>query len=196
MKKQLWGLTGGIATGKSTILNYIQKHSNIKVINTDQIGHVVIRQQPIIDRLVKEFGEEILIDGQIDRKTLGKIVFADKESLKKLNEITHPEIRKLLLEEIEKYIYDYPVIVEMAILFEAGWEDFFDKIVLIMCHPMIQYERLKSRDNLTTDQIIDRINSNLLSGEKMMKSDYIIHTTHGFDSYEDEIKNLIKKLDN
>ena len=190
----VWGLTGSIATGKSTILKYIEENSNIKIIQADHIGHDVLKIPEIIDSVVQEFGEDILTDGAINRRTLGKLVFSDKSKLQNLNSIVQPEIRKLLRNKIEELAQDNPVIVEMAILIEMSWQDEFDKIILVTCDSDIQFKRLLNRGRYSTAEAMSRIDNQLSPSETNQYADFLIDTTNEFESYEEEIKNIIKKL--
>jgi len=190
----VWGLTGSIATGKSTILKYIEENSNIKIIQADHIGHDVLKIPEIIESVVQEFGEDILTDGVINRRALGKLVFADKSKLQNLNSIVQPEIRKLLRNKIEELAQDNPVIVEMAILIEMGWWNEFDKIILVTCDSDIQFKRLLNRGRYSTAEAMSRIDNQYPLCEKIQYADFLIDTTNDFESYEEEIKNIIKKL--
>ena len=142
-------LTGSIATGKTVVLDYFRDNLGFKVISADSVGHEILKNAENIEKKGRTFGAEVIKNGSIDRKTLGKIVFSDKTELLKLNEITHPAILQKTFEIIDELSLTSPVILEAAILIEAGWHKYFDTVMLTWCKPEIQLNRLMTRDNIS-----------------------------------------------
>lgn len=190
------GLTGGIASGKSSVGAILRK-SGVKVIDADEIAHrVYLPGTPGHREVLREFGPDILNRaGQIDRKRLGQIVFQSPEALKKLENITHPAI----IREIDKAIdaaksENCPLlVVEVPLLFEAGLENRFDSIWVVSSHPDIQRERLMKRNQLTVEEAAARIAAQLPLSYKEGKADVVIYNNNELIHLEDEIKRLLQE---
>lgn len=194
------GLTGGIGTGKSTV-SKIFNEKGIKIINLDEISHDIIDRKNIVDKLIDNFGNSIFDKNtnQISRKELGKIVFKDKEKLKKLNSIMHPEILKIMREKIKFYKEvekEKIIIVEVPLLFEINLEKEFDKVILVYSNRETQVKRIIERDNRTEEEALNIINSQMDLEEKKKKSDYILENNSNIDNLLTEIEKLIKILEN
>ena len=127
--KVVAALTGSIATGKTVVLDYFRDNLGFKVVSADSVGHEVLKSFDIIEKIGKTFGAEVIKDGTVDRRILGKIVFSDKTQLAKLNEITHPAILHKTFEIIGELSLASPIILEAAILIEAGWHKYFDTVI-------------------------------------------------------------------
>ena len=150
------GLTGGIATGKSTVARILREDLNVPVIDADQVSRdVVATGSPGLADLVQSFGPEILReDGALDRKALGRLVVGDAVARRKLEGLTHPLIR----EEIEARLTALEsggaavAVVEAALMVETGSFRFYDQLIVVSCHPQVQLERLMARENLSEEQ--------------------------------------------
>ena len=159
--KAVAALTGSIATGKTVVLNYFRDNLGFKVVSADAVGHDVLERPDIIGKISDVFGNSVLKNGKIDRKTLGKIVFSDKTALASLNELTHPAILSKTLEIIEDLSQTCPVVLEAAILIEAGWHKYFDTVMLTWCKPEIQLNRLMTRDGITEEEARKKIENQM-----------------------------------
>ncbi|MFT5587308.1 MAG: dephospho-CoA kinase [Cognaticolwellia sp.] len=150
------GLTGGIATGKSTVAQIMREELNIPVIDADQVSRdVVAKGSPGLAALVKAFGAKILReDGTLNRKALGLLVVGDAVARRKLEGLTHPLIR----EEIEARLTALEgggaavAVVEAALMVETGSFRFYDELIVVSCQPEIQLKRLMARENLSEGQ--------------------------------------------
>lgn len=150
------GLTGGIATGKSTVSKILREHLNIPVIDADQVSRdVVAAGSPGLAALVQAFGPDILRqDGALNRKALGRLVVADAVARRKLEGLTHPLIR----EEIEARLTGLEsggaavAVVEAALMVETGSYRLYDQLIVVTCHPQVQLKRLMARENLSEEQ--------------------------------------------
>jgi len=154
------GLTGGIGCGKTTVVAMLRE-LGCHVIEADPLAHQLIEPgQPAFDEICNEFGEQVIdSQGQIDRQKLGRIVFADSAQLQKLNHIVHPRViaeQERQLAELERAGQTDVVVVEAALLVEAGYHERFDRLVVAWCRPEQQRERLLAR-GLTAEQIERRI---------------------------------------
>lgn len=192
------GLTGGIACGKSTV-SKILAELGAAVIDADMIAREVMRKGTPVWQEVKEtFGDEYLLpDGEIDRKKLGELVFSNPEALKKLNSITHPAIQKRVLSEIErlKLMSCYKaVVVDAALLIEAGWYDMVDEVWLVVADREAQIERLMKRNGLTRQQALNRINSQMAQEIKMRYADKIIDNSDGLEYTRKQVEQLWAEL--
>lgn len=185
------GVTGGIATGKSTILNILKKKMDI--LNLDELSHKIINDSNVIKELVTNFGEGILENGVVNRKKLGKIVFEDKEKLKILNNIMHKRIISKMNEIIAKYrLNNKNLAVEVPLLFELGLESYFDKIILAYAPKELQIKRVMNRDNKSYKEAISVINSQMDIEEKRKRADIISDNTKSINDLERTINENIK----
>jgi dephospho-CoA kinase len=188
------GLTGGIASGKSSVGAILRK-LGVRVVDADQIAHrVYLPETPGYTRVVQEFGAGILdSDGHIDRKRLGEIVFQNPEARVKLEKITHP----VIMNEINRLIAaakaeNCPiVVVEVPLLFEAGLEGQFDYIWVVSAHHDIQLKRLMERNRLTFEEASARLSAQLPLHVKEGKADVIVYNNRGLYHLEEEIKRLL-----
>ena len=161
----LIGLTGGIASGKSTVLQHLRQ-AGYSVIDADKLGHKVLEQgNPGYNKVVKCFGNEILNpDGSVNRTALGRIVFVDAEKLKQLNEISHPIIAEMIQKEFEESVSDSNggiVFLEAALLIEANWYKVCGHIWVVSLDPTVALHRLKERDNLSETEAKQRVGTQL-----------------------------------
>ncbi|GAA0862316.1 dephospho-CoA kinase [Paraclostridium tenue] len=187
------GLTGNIGCGKSS-LSKILRQNSIDVIDADIISREIMDNKSILTEIFNSFGEQVKREnGTLDRKKLGSIVFTNDEKLIKLNNITHPAIKK----EIKKRIEDIKannrniVIVDAALLIEVNFLDLVDKLIVITCDEKIQIERIISRDNFTREEAISRIKSQMSQGEKLKFGDYIIDNSGDMNDLKYKANKLI-----
>ena len=197
--KMVIGLTGGIGTGKSTVSRILKKRG-YEVIDLDVIAHEVIRFPQVIEKIVENFGKEILENNNsendiISREKLGKIIFRDKEKRLILNSIMHPEILHSMREKILKYKKENKIIfVEIQLLFEVQWEKEFDSILLVSADEKTQIQRVLKRDNRTYEEALNIINSQMPLDEKKKKSDFIIENNGNILELEQKVDEFLKKL--
>lgn len=183
------GLTGGIATGKSLVSNEL-KRLGAHIIDADLIAREIVEPgKPAYKELIEAFGEGILReDKTLDRKALGRMVFSDREKLKKINSITHPKILKRIEEEISRINSggkDAVIVVDAAVLIESGAHKSVDKVIVVYAGEDRQIERIKKRDSLSETEARCRINSQIPLKEKLRYADYVIYND---GTVEDVIK--------
>lgn len=184
------GLTGGIATGKSTAAEYLEK-KGAKIIDADQISHQISQKgEKGWQLVVDEFGEEILRkNGEFDREKLGEIVFSDPVKRKKLEALLHPLIIYEMKERAHQYLESEEIVVFMApLLYEAGLARFCDQVWVISSSEANQIKRLKMRNDLSREEALKRIKTQMSLEEKKAKADIIIEN-------DSTIKALKSKLD-
>ena len=192
--KVVAALTGSIATGKTVVLDYFRDNLGFKVVSADSVGHEILKSSEIIEKIGKTFGTEVIKNGSIDRKTLGKIVFSDKAELTKLNEITHPAILQKTFEIIDELSQTSPVILEAAILIEAGWHKYFDTVMLTWCKPEIQLNRLMTRDNISEEEAKKRIASQMSFEAKKPFATHLIDTSYGIEVTRFTLEKIAKEI--
>ncbi|HEX7035240.1 MAG TPA: dephospho-CoA kinase [Pseudomonadales bacterium] len=172
------GLTGGIASGKSTVARYLAQ-LGAHVIDADRLGHQVYEPgTPGFQRVVDAFGRDVVgADGRIDRKVLGGKVFGDPEALKRLTDIVWPEIRALAEAEMARVAAHDPkqiVVLEAAVLFEAGWQSAVDEVWAVVVPPEVAVERAAARDGLAPAEVQKRIAAQMSNGERRRRADVVI----------------------
>lgn len=172
------GLTGGIASGKSTASRYF-KERGMPVIDADSVTHQLMAPgNENYAKIVQEYGTEILTeDGSIDRKRLGALAFSSPKALLRLEKLTHPAI-KCRLEELVKEYRQMPskgcVLLDHPLLLEMGMAGLADEIWLVACTRENQISRLKTRDRLTPQAIEDRLAAQMPTEEKIRKAHRVI----------------------
>ena len=200
------GLTGGIGTGKSTVSQILQE-KKFPVIDLDTISHEVIKIPKVIEKIVENFGKEVLENSgnfenennaiRISREKLGKIIFENKEKRLLLNSIMHPEILHTMREQISKYKKNNKIIfVEIQLLFEVLWEKEFDYILLISAKKSTQIRRILERDNRSENDALNIINSQMPLDEKKERSDFVIENDGSIQDLEKKVDEFLRMLKN
>ncbi len=187
-------LTGSIATGKTVVLDYFRDNLGFKVVSADSVGHEILKNAEIIEKIGRTFGADVIKNGEIDRKVLGKIVFSDKAQLLKLNEITHPAILQKTFKIIDEISKNSPVILEAAILIEAGWHKYFKTVMLTWCKPEIQLDRLMTRDNISEEEAKKRISSQMSFEAKKPFATHLIDTSYGIEVTRFTLERIAKEI--
>jgi dephospho-CoA kinase len=194
----LVGLTGGIATGKSTV-SAMFAHLGTKVVDADLLAReVVMPGQPALARIVTEFGPGVLQeDGALDRKRLGAIVFADGEKRKRLEEITHPAIRarqQRILSVYEEEGFEGLVVWDVALLIETSAAKSTDRVVVVIADADTELRRLMARDGLSEDEARGRIASQMPLSEKVKVADYVIDNSEARAETERRVREVHRAL--
>ena len=168
------GLTGGIGTGKSEVARILEE-IGAYIIDADRLGHsAYLPHSEIWEEVVKEFGDEVLLpDEEIDRKKLGSIVFNDPVQLAKLNEIMHPRMGQMVANIIEGLDAEV-VVVEAALLLEAGWDALVDEVWCTGASEDVVIDRLKARNGLDKEEAQKRINAQMSVDERKSRSQVMI----------------------
>lgn len=190
------GLTGNIGCGKSSLSNILIQN-NIDVIDADIISRQIFEDKELLNLVFEHFGQNIKnIDGTLNRKALGNIVFNDDEKLVLLNSLTHPKIKEKILDKINqiKNIGKSLVVIDAALLVEGGYLDILDKLIVITCKESIQISRIQKRDNCSKDEAINRINSQMSQEEKVKYADYIIDNSATTDDLKYKANELIQYM--
>jgi len=190
------GLTGSIATGKSTV-SLMFDDFNIPVVDADKVARqVVVPGEPAYKEIVKEFGEAVLKEDQtLDRKELGSIVFADEEKRKKLNSIIHPQIRKKMLHDRDQLVDqgENCVVLDIPLLYESKLTHYVDQVIVVYADPEVQLERLMERDGYSEKEAQQRISSQMSIKEKASLADVVINNNGTkYETYE-QLEKVLKE---
>ena len=191
------GLTGGIASGKSTADEFFKK-KKIPIIDSDLIAHKIMEiGQNGYKAVVDYFGTDILNDDQtINRRKLGGIVFNDKAKLKKLNELTHPLVHQEIKQQMARYRANQEklVVIDVPLLFESGFESLCNGVLVISITPELQIERLMNRNAFTKKEAIARINNQMPLSEKEKRATYVVANTGTIDDLEKKLSDLLQEI--
>lgn len=196
------GITGGVGCGKSAVLEVLKNNYDAAVIEADKVGHIVIEPNgTAYDKVVNIFGADILDNADTDkpfinRKALADIVFKDKEKLTLLNSIIHPAVK----EYIKLFIYNEEskgtkyIVVEAALLIEAGYRDICDIFWYICTNKDIRIKRLMENRKYSLEKINSIMNNQLSDKEFIEGTDYIIENNSGYEELAEEIDKKLKIL--
>ena len=187
------GLTGGIGTGKSEVARIFQELGAV-LINADQIGHQAYTpHSEIWQEVVKAFGEEILQpSGEIDRKKLGSIVFADPDQLTRLNQIMHPRMARMVAQQVQELGEQGAdvVVVEAALLFEAGWDSLVGEVWSTDSPEDRVIKRLQSRSGLSQEEAKKRIDSQMSAEERKSRSQVVVDNSGDLADLERVVRSI------
>ncbi len=192
------GLTGGIASGKTTVAGMFES-LGARVINADRIGHELLMPPlPAYREVVEAFGRGVLASsGEIDRSRLGALVFTDRSKLERLNAILHPRI----IEQTEKlaasFVADNPkqlILVDAALLFEAGIGGRFSKVIVTWCRPEQQLERLMAKTGLPREAAELRMAAQMPVEEKRRRADFVIDCSGSLEETRAQVAVLYPQI--
>jgi dephospho-CoA kinase len=192
------GLTGGIATGKSTVAQMFKRCGAI-IIDADQLARDVVRPgKPAWREIVKVFGEGVLNPNRsINRHALGKIVFHNRRKLRRLEHIIHPRVareQQRLARRIAERSPDAVIVYEVPLLFESGAHKRVDTIVVVTADRETQIARLKQRNGLTRTEALRRINNQMPLARKVRRADVVLDGTGDKAVVKQEVRRLIQSL--
>ena len=186
----LVGLTGGIGSGKSTVINYFKELGITCYQADDEAKKLMNSDKGLIKKIKNSFGDSIYINSKLDRKKLSAIVFTDKQKLELLNSIVHPYVNRHF-ENYCKGLEDIYIIKEVAIIFEIGTQNKFDKIILVRAPKEDRVKRIINRDKCNRQDAINRINNQVADDDKIDQCDFIIDNIN-----LEEISNKVLKIHN
>jgi len=191
------GLTGGIASGKSTITNYIRQHKNIPILDADDLSRELIKPNTYgYKKILNYFGNQIIDnknnkEQKINRKLLRKIIFKNSESKKWIEKLLHPLIKEKMIEKCSQYKNNQTIVMVIPLLFEASFEDICTEIWLVKCPYEIQKKRLIIRDKISEKEAYEIINFQLSFEEKKNFSDIILDNSDDQNKWINKIKDLL-----
>lgn len=194
----LIGLTGGIASGKSTVSALFVKHGAL-LVDADQVAREVVEPgEPALLQIKEQFGEGVLQpDGSLNRQALGTLVFAKPDKLKQLESITHPAIRARMLEKIEQYKAKQPdalIVADIPLLYETKQTHLYEGIAVVYVPRAIQIARLMERNSLSEAEATARVELQMDIEEKRKLADWIIDNSSTVQHTEQQVIELIARL--
>jgi len=187
------GLTGGIASGKSTVSKKLKELGSY-IIDADKISREVSDSKEILKKLEGNFGLQIIDSGHLDRKKLRELVFEKKEKRELLNSIMHPVIEKKIIKEIEENKKEKLIILDVPLLYETKLEYLCDKVLVVSVDEKIQIERLKKRDMIEKKMAKKIINTQMPLTEKLKKADIYIENNGTLDELLEKTKMIYIQL--
>ena len=191
------GLTGGIASWKTTITNYIRKHKNIPILDADDLTRELMKPNTYgYEKILNYFGNQIIDNKNnskktINRKLLRNIIFNNSKSKDWIEKLLHPLIKEKMIEECSKYKNNQTIVLVIPLLFEAKFEDICTEIWLVKCPKELQKTRLIKRDNISEKEAFETINLQLSFEEKRKFSDIILDNSDDQNKWIDTIKELL-----
>lgn len=191
------GLTGGIASGKSTVGEYIKSYG-VPVVDADLVARDVMKAgAPAVLEIRDQFGEEVLLEnGEINREYLGRLVFNSFEKRNQLNAIVQDRIREALEKEIAKHLKKEPplLVLDIPLLYEEGYEDEVDEVMVVYVDPDVQKERLLNRDeNLSETDALNRMYSQMPLSEKTKLADVVINNNGTVNETHSKVRDWLEE---
>ncbi|NJN72512.1 MAG: dephospho-CoA kinase [Limnothrix sp. RL_2_0] len=190
------GLTGGIATGKSTVSDYLATRYQCRILDADIYAREAVAQgSPILQRIFQRYGDEVRdADGSLKRQALGNIVFRDETEKAWLESQIHPLVRQRFAEELSgDHPANPPVVCVIPLLIEANLVDLVDEIWVVTCKPDQQLQRLQTRNQLSFDQAQDRIQSQMPLREKIKVADVVLDNSSDLATLQQQVDQALKR---
>ncbi|QEA59487.1 dephospho-CoA kinase [Leuconostoc koreense] len=192
------GLTGGIATGKSTV-SALLRQAGFPIVDADIVAREVVEPgTSTLEKIKLAFGPGIIDNGVLDRRKLGQIVFENGAQLKKLNDIMQPAISSAMADKINFWrLQNVPILVlDVPLLFERDYDKnkSVDKIIVVTASEEVQLSRLKNRDQLSNIEARNRVKSQLPMSQKVERADYVIDNNGRIEELQEQVTVLIKKI--
>ena len=191
------GLTGGIASGKTTITNYIIKHKNIPILDADNLSRELTKPNTYgYKKILDYFGNQIIdsnnkTEKTINRKLLRKIIINHSESKEWIEKLLHPLIKEKIIEKCNQYKNNQTIVMVIPLLFEANFKDICTEIWLVKCPREVQKKRLISRDKISEKEAYKIINLQLSFEEKRKLSDIILDNSDDQNKWINTIKEIL-----
>ena len=191
------GLTGGIASGKTTITNYIRKHKNIPILDADHLSRELIKPNTYgYKKILDYFGNKIIDkknnpERAITRKLLRNIIFKHSESKEWIEKLLHPLIKEKMIDRCNQYKNSKTIFLVIPLLFEAKFEDICTEIWLVQCPRETQKKRLMTRDKISAEEAYESINLQLSFEEKRKFSDIILDNSDDQNKWKYAIRDLL-----
>lgn len=190
------GLTGSIASGKSTVAKMFEQ-LQIPIVDADQVARVVVEPgRETLQQIATAFGDDILLeDGHMDREKVGNLIFHNPKKRKQLNDIIHPAIRKEMLRQRDEYLSDgHPhVVMDIPLLFESGLQSYVERILVVSVTEENQLKRLMERNALSEEEARARISSQLPISVKEQGADAVIYNNDSVESTTEQLHYILKK---
>lgn len=190
------GLTGGIASGKSTV-SAMLRELGAEIIDADQLAREIVEPgQPALEEIARRFPGVLTPDGRLDRPKLGAHIFAHPEERAALNAITHPRVRELFEKKtaaleargIDRVVYDVPLLIE------SGLQHGMEAVILVVVPREVQLARLMARDGFTREQAEARLNAQMPLEQKVPHATYVVDNSGSLDQTREQVERAWKSL--
>lgn len=183
-------LTGGIATGKSTVASLFMLHGFL-IIDADKVAHEVLDEE--VDSIASLFGDQYISNGKVDRKKLGALIFNDKKQKEKLEALVHPLIKQKIIEKAKVFeLQNKPYLIDIPLFFEKGNYD-IKRSIVVYTPKDIQIQRLMKRDTCSYEEAVIKIENQMDIEQKKLKATYIIDNSGDLKNLQNEVER-VKKL--
>ncbi|NJM69687.1 MAG: dephospho-CoA kinase [Scytonema sp. RU_4_4] len=195
MTKRIIGLTGGIATGKTTVANYLANAYNLHILDADTYAREAVSVgSPILKDIAQRYGKQILLtDGNLNRQKLGEIIFNNQEERHWVEHLIHPYVGDRFLEKIAVSPVQTLVLV-VPLLFEAGMTDLVTEIWVVSCSEQQQLQRLMERNHFTLEQAQARITSQMSIAEKVARADVMLDNSSTLEVLLKQVDTAISEI--
>lgn len=192
-KKIIIGLTGGIASGKSAVLNCFKK-LGAKTLDSDLIARDVVKKgKPALREIAKKFGKEFIKkDGSLDRKKMAELIFINQQRRKELEKIIHPKIIEVYKKNIRS-VKSGILIIDIPLLFEVGLQKLVDQVVVVWVPENIQIKRLMDREKISQKEALCRIHSQWALDKKKKLADFVIDNSRSLKETQKQVKNFFTR---
>lgn len=195
MSKLIIGLTGSIASGKSTVAKMLEGYK-LPIVDADLVARIVVEPgTPTLNQIAEAFGSDVIAeDGSMDREKVGSIIFHDPAQRKVLNDIIHPAIRAEMLRQRDQLIADGEkvVVMDIPLLFESKLQHFVDKILVVSVKEEVQLKRLMERNELSEEEARARINTQLPLSVKEKGADAVIYNNLDVETTAKQLDKILK----
>lgn len=186
------GLTGGIGSGKTTVLKMFQKKGSAIYVADVEAKKLMTENEELKKEIIDLLGKSSYKNNQLNRKFIAKQVFENSEKLKKLNALVHPKVRQDFLSFLKKTTVDI-LVYEAAILFESGANTYCDFVVTVTANEEQRIQRVILRDKIDRNSVIRRIKNQISDEEKIKKSDFVIYNNNLLDTQK-QVEEIIQKI--
>ena len=196
MPKPVIGIIGGIGSGKSLVAEEFVKHGGY-LISGDKLGHEALHQPDVKNRVLERWGQEVFQDGEVNRKKLGAIVFRDPAELRALESLVFPWIERRMKEEIAKGQVKEKarfIVVDAAVMLEAGWNRNCDKLVYVDAPRDIRLARLSSRRSWTEQELDNREKAQWPLDKKKAAADFVMDNSGSPEQLRPQIEKIVNAL--
>ncbi|WP_439442569.1 dephospho-CoA kinase [Listeria aquatica] len=190
------GLTGSIATGKSTVSKMLQ-NEKIPVIDADLVAKKVVEKGTVgLKKIVSTFGDEVLSKGTLNRAKLGEIIFHDSKKREQLNKIVHPLVRKEMLQERDRLFKSGEtfVVLDIPLLYESQLTDLVDQVLVVMTTEEVELTRLMARNELSREEALARIATQMPIRDKAKLADFVIDNSGTLKETREQVNELLHQL--
>lgn len=193
-KTPIYGLTGNMGCGKTTVARFFEEFSDVVVFDADKIAKEVLSDKRNSKSIIKALGPKVFSGGKIDLGKVAHLVFNDFEALERLEKFIHPRVWRAICQKAKKHKGISFFLVEAALIYEGGWDKFLEAVIVVTCEGAEQHRRLLDRGNLPAKEIAKRLARQLSNEEKVKRADFIVDNTCSPEETRRKVQDLYKRL--